>query len=298
MKIIIVSGKSGVGKTTVTGLLAQKEGVEHICVDDIVERYKMGSKIVNIMQTYKKNTEKTTFARKINDGTPSVYELSENETNEEARKRLIQISMKINFVLKQMVEEKSKKNPDFLVIDFLLPNLLYCWRTADERILVTKSLNNRIEHLKKRKRRLKGNVVIDEDNIRMRDALSYCEEYTPRLREYDYIIENEGNIEDLQEMVDQVFSFIKTNNGFDSIHKSQEKIKMNLGINPKDEEKTVKIGGGERSTLVIHKKTKLSNIYGSEPIIVKRKGKTNNLQKKEENGAALAFEGGTDLDEK
>lgn len=186
MKIIIVTGKSGSGKSEVSKKLAEKlncplivlDNVSHLSLEDNKIKFELinrfGNKILNKNRIDRKTLGKIIF------NYPADLEF------------VNRLSWKF---IDDFVDEKiSTLKSDYLILDYALLPLMKYFKMSDYKILVVARKNVRLERLKNR-----DNVDADYLNSREAHSLEYNE------HGYDFVLDNTDlSLEELSLEVEKI----------------------------------------------------------------------------------------------
>ena len=177
MKLIIITGKSGSGKTFVAKKLALELNATHINLDEISHQTLTLKKIKDfVLSEFGQDVfdEFGNIDRKKLGAKAFVNNESLQKLNDKSEKEM-----------EKIIDEKIGSCKDnFLILDYLLLPKMKYFKTADIKILVTSTSQNRKNRIVKR-----DNISEEYFNIREQNTIDFNE------NDYNIIIENNENID-------------------------------------------------------------------------------------------------------
>lgn len=180
MKIIVISGKSGSGKTVVAETLSEflnatmlsLDEISHLSLEDEEIKDKLFSVFGNDVFDNKKIDRKK--LGKI------IFE------NRDKLDFVNNLSWKfIDDYVDNFIEKHKNKN--FIILDYALITKMKYFEMADYKILVESAQNDRFDRLIKR-----DNVTFDYLNLREKNSLNFASS------DFDYVLKNDSSIEKLK----------------------------------------------------------------------------------------------------
>ncbi|MBO5884591.1 MAG: dephospho-CoA kinase [Clostridia bacterium] len=186
MNLILITGKSGSGKSTFAKLLAQKLGYKYIDVDKIVHKlYEHEIVIQKVKELFGDEVfdNNNMFNRK---------KLGNIFFNEKSKRVLDYTEFTYNIVSKEI---DLLLNQDAVIDYILLPQTKY-WNQKCAKILV-KSVNDEQRFCMLQKR---DNITTDYIKKRETASIDYNDS------DFDFIIQNDYNLKNMENKVEEIFN--------------------------------------------------------------------------------------------
>jgi len=167
-KVIAVAGHSGAGKTTCSGFLAETLGADHIHADVYLKQTPFLCPEI-YEKIYRQKPD-------LKDVTKTI-DIIKSGSHEHEKEYISLVLPTINSLLQKDYQDFKKNDKSFLLLDWIDIAITDLWKTADYKVLVCSSRENRHKALDKRQRK---NGYFDESigarrDIAHRDAVRHAE---------------------------------------------------------------------------------------------------------------------------